>query len=82
MSMRLRHAGDLLPHPRAKLLAAHAYECYLTDRMETGSPSCSAARSLWAGIGDRVRSPLPFVALADGLVRRADDEAQRYATLR
>ena len=82
LSMALRHAGDLLPHPRAKLLAAHAYECYLTDRMEDGIASCSAARSLWAGIGDRVREArcLSWLSRMAWYVARTD-EAQRYADL-
>jgi len=75
-------AGDLLAASARKAAAAHAYECYLTDRMEDGIASCSAARSLWPASETACGKPLPFVALADGLVRRATDEAQRYATLR
>ena len=82
LSMALRHAGDLLPHPRAKLLGAHAYECYLTDRMEDGIASCSAARDLWAGIGDRLREGrcLSWLSRMTWYVARTN-EAQRYADL-
>jgi len=52
----------------AQLLEARAYECYLTDRMQDGIDSCSAARALWARIGDRApRGQLPLLALADGV---------------
>src|SRR5436190_689817 len=55
LSLALRHAGDLPPRPRAELLEARAYECYLIDRMQDGIESCSAARDLWTRLGDRAR---------------------------
>ncbi len=82
LSLALRHAADLDPKRRARLLAAHSYECYLTDRMDDGIASCSAAHGLWAGIGDRVREARCLSSLsrmAWYVARTA--EAQRYADL-
>jgi ATP/maltotriose-dependent transcriptional regulator MalT len=55
LALALRHAGDLPARRRAELLEAHAYECYLIDRVRTGVESCAGACALWGGVGDRVR---------------------------
>jgi len=81
-SMALRHAADLPPQRRAQLLEARAYECYLTDRMQDGIDSCSAARALWARIGDRAREGncLCWLSRMAWYTARTE-EAHRYGDL-
>ena len=82
LSMALRHAADLPPRRRAELHQARACECYLTDRMQEGIDSCSAARALWARIGDRAReaSCLCWLSRMAWYTARTED-AQRYCEL-
>jgi ATP/maltotriose-dependent transcriptional regulator MalT len=82
LSLALRHAADLTPSRRAELLEARAYECYLTDRMQDGMESSSAARALWAQMGDRRRegsSLCSFSRMAWYTART--EEAQRHCQM-
>jgi len=81
-SMALRHCRRSPPAAPRQLLEARAYECYLTDRMQDGIDSCSAARALWARIGDRAREGncLCWLSRMAWYTARTE-EAHRYGDL-
>lgn len=81
-SMALRHAAALPPHRRAELLEARAHECFLTDRMTDAIESCSAARALWAEIGDGIREGRCLYALARmAWFAARPEDVRRYGNL-
>jgi predicted ATPase/DNA-binding CsgD family transcriptional regulator len=51
----LRFADRLLDGPRADLLWALGYECYLTDQVEEALAAVEAALAIWEAAGDTVR---------------------------
>jgi DNA-binding CsgD family transcriptional regulator len=82
LSTALLHAADLPARQRAELLEARAGECYLIDRMQDGFDSCSAARALWAQIGERLREGNCLFRLARmAWFSARTEEAKRYADL-
>jgi DNA-binding CsgD family transcriptional regulator/tetratricopeptide (TPR) repeat protein len=54
-ALALRHANAAPEDVRARLLERHAYECYLTDRMDEAFASRQAALAIHVHAGDRLR---------------------------
>ena len=63
----LRFAGDLPAHELASLLQRHAYECYLTNRIDEAVASQERALACYRGLGDRRRESRGLCALSQML---------------
>lgn len=76
----LAHADGLPPAARAGLLEQHAYQCYLTDRIDAAISARLAALELWRTLGDREREghTLRWLSRLHWFAGR-NAEAERYA---
>jgi DNA-binding CsgD family transcriptional regulator len=63
----LRFAGALPPDELAELLQRHAYECYLTNRIDEAVASQERALACYRGLGDRRRESAGLCALSQML---------------
>ncbi len=79
----LAHADGLPAAARAGLLEQHAYQCYLTDRIDAAITARQAALELWRALGEREReghtlrwlSRLHWFAGRNAQAERCADEA-------
>ncbi len=63
----LRFAGALPPDELAGLLQRHAYECYLTNRIDEAVASQERALRCWRALDDRRRESIGLCALSQML---------------
>jgi DNA-binding CsgD family transcriptional regulator/Tfp pilus assembly protein PilF len=76
----LEHVGKLPISAQVALYEAHAYECYLTSRIDTAVQSALKALDIWRSLGDRQAQgrTLRFLSRQHWFLGR-QEEALRYA---
>jgi DNA-binding CsgD family transcriptional regulator len=76
----LEHVGKLPASAQVGLYEAHAYECYLTNQIDTAVQSALKALDIWRSLGDRQAQgrTLRFLSRQHWFLGR-QEEALRYA---
>jgi tetratricopeptide (TPR) repeat protein len=76
----LRHADQMSPEVRGRLLDSLAYECSLTSEIEEAIATCGEALGIWRSNGNAKRAGDTMRSLSRlHWVRGRGDEADRYA---
>jgi len=76
----LRHADQMLPEVRGRLLDSLAYECFLTSEIEEAIATCCDALAIWRSSSNARRAGDTMRSLSRlHWVRGRGDEANRYA---
>lgn len=63
-AMALRYGDRLPPERRAELLDRHAWECYVTNRIELTVASAEAALALWRELGNALAESRTLLVLS------------------